>query len=1627
MKKRVWIALLVICLLVGLLATTALAAGMDETEYDKILYVNVSAGENGNGTKAAPFNTLEDAVGSASGKTLIYVMSDITLTSKVGIWEKNVTIASEPAAGQAFTISRGDSFNTAYDPARGYYNPAMIEVGGTTDQGVVAYLRLENIILDDRGIAQGGDDGEYFIQAASGTGGKTDFGDLKDENAISNTDIVQDAIIATYNGTGEITLGSGTVLKNYGGMSAVRISGGKLIMEKGSVICDDSGINRTNGTTIPKADGLYGPAGAVWMQGGELVMEDDSEIRDMVGRAVYADGGSVTMNGNISNITASDEMWMKKDGFIIHLRSSATATIGSTALVDNELTSTSGNGFFILGGCSLTADDGAVIKRFNNGNVFMIQYDDSLLDLDCEITECTGSSHIVQASTDNFKIIIGENANIHNNTVGYGAIYAFSNDNADGECGVIELYGRINDNLSTDRGGAIAMANNGSSLIVNMYDGAEICNNVSEQTGGGIMVSCGTFNMYGGTISGNISGASSGLTSEVDISGGGVYVRRGGQFNMYGGEITGNSSKGFGGGIAFVAGDYNGSVPYIQLNGGTISGNKMNATVSGNREDGYTASDGVSNDITVASSESSKTNRYISIGGDFVLGEQSIYMAKHDFYLENIGEDVKLGNTSTANENSLGVASAGKGWSDDILAALWLQSDDAQELVFSGVDGINADLPVYALAMATDANGNVAAGTTATVYAVTENTDGTLAFNIHPTGANGCAIAFVQPGTHYGTLVKGGEPSSIAFEDFDGEHATISYTTTYTLSDNIKNQIIADGHQFILSINLDDSLSLVDGTMNIDGESATSTVDSSGSINVPFTADNDTDTVVVTFDAKLHVDDFFAGGQLISASEVSTTIGTKPVSIPSNAVITNMEPFTISASAGSGGSISPSGDVEVNHNDDVTFTITPDSDYEIADVLVDGVSVGAVSTYKFENVICNHTISATFKSKFGGVVTITPADITVYTGGEGYTGVVDDDGTTTTANGLPEPGYYITLPKWLNDRLGGTEQAANLTDILTINYNDGNGTTRQWDLELYGTEAHSTDIAGTETARYIYRLTPGKTQDGTEIPVRLQFTDGNDVITNDEFTPDLDGQLYKEYDMTIYSGSLDESKITAEITVGGKTYSCAVDAGTGNLVVRGLTGVENTTVIADDTSKLAGSITAVAPSGTVYYVNGSNVQVTDTDGVKLLVDDVLDDGVLAEYIENEMNAIPDGSYVYDQRYLDLVDTTNGNVYLTTDKALTVYWPVPSDMDTGKDFYMVHFDGLDRNYNNIDAALEANTPEVIAAELVTISGAQYIKFETGSFSPFVLVYEKETGGGVVTTTYTLHYNTNGGGYIPPESMSYMWIKEFEKLPTPSRDGYTFAGWHHDSDLTTPVQNDIKVHQSKVVIHAAWTANTADPDDTGVSEWLNTDEHFAYLSGYGGGIFAPERNLTRAEAAQMFYNLLLDKDVAITVSFSDVPDGAWYSDAVNTLASLGMIKGVGDNKFEPDRSITRAEFTAIAMRFTKGTADGENSFSDVSADDWFYAQVVGSAKYGWISGYPDGTFRPNNTITRAEVTTIVNRMLGRVADESYIDAHMSGLTIFTDVPNEYWGSYDIIEATNAHDFEKVDGAENWVGLK
>lgn len=216
-------------------------------------------------------------------------------------------------------------------------------------------------------------------------------------------------------------------------------------------------------------------------------------------------------------------------------------------------------------------------------------------------------------------------------------------------------------------------------------------------------------------------------------------------------------------------------------------------------------------------------------------------------------------------------------------------------------------------------------------------------------------------------------------------------------------------------------------------------------------------------------------------------------------------------------------------------------------------------------------------------------------------------------------------------------------------------------------------------------------------------------------------------------------------------------------------------------------------------------------------------------------------------------------------------------------------------------------------------------------------------------------------------------------------------------------------------------------TDVSRWLNTEDHIVYMQGYPDGSFRADGRMTRAEAAQMFYNLLKEKDAAASAPFRDVAAGAWYSQAAGRLAELGVITGYTDGTFCGNRTITRAEFTAMAARFAAAegveTTAQPGSYRDVARNGWAFEFITFAAQAGWVQGYPDGTFRPEAEITRAEVCTAVNRMLGRSADREYVEDNSGSLRSFADLSRDHWAYFEIAEAVNVHEFNRLSGNEVW----
>lgn len=208
-------------------------------------------------------------------------------------------------------------------------------------------------------------------------------------------------------------------------------------------------------------------------------------------------------------------------------------------------------------------------------------------------------------------------------------------------------------------------------------------------------------------------------------------------------------------------------------------------------------------------------------------------------------------------------------------------------------------------------------------------------------------------------------------------------------------------------------------------------------------------------------------------------------------------------------------------------------------------------------------------------------------------------------------------------------------------------------------------------------------------------------------------------------------------------------------------------------------------------------------------------------------------------------------------------------------------------------------------------------------------------------------------------------------------------------------------------------------------LNRTDHFAFLVGYTDGTFGPERNMTRAEVTTMFARLLteqIEADKTYSNTFSDVPKGYWAANYVGYMQQFGIITGYSDGSFRPDAPVTRAEFAAIASRFEKLT-EGSKSFTDVPDTYWAARYINFAATRGWVTGYSDGTFKPENTITRAEVAAVTCRLLERSADQSYIRSHLNELRTFSDMTESHWAYWYAMEAANGHDYTKSGGSENW----
>ena len=296
----------------------------------------------------------------------------------------------------------------------------------------------------------------------------------------------------------------------------------------------------------------------------------------------------------------------------------------------------------------------------------------------------------------------------------------------------------------------------------------------------------------------------------------------------------------------------------------------------------------------------------------------------------------------------------------------------------------------------------------------------------------------------------------------------------------------------------------------------------------------------------------------------------------------------------------------------------------------------------------------------------------------------------------------------------------------------------------------------------------------------------------------------------------------------------------------------------------------------------------------------------------------------------------------------------------------------------------------------------------------------------TTKYILGFTTGENSEVLPKS-SHIWIDEDiaegdEKEPVKVdkitfKNIYTYKRSHSSGDSG----NGGSKKEEKP------TVEIKDDDALG----LNNTDHFAYIVGYGNGEVRPQNSITRAEVAAIFFRLLEDdvRDANYTRQnkFTDVSNDAWYCSAVSTLSAMGIISGYPDATFRPNASITRAEFAAIATRFDVNGDKTPASFNDI-ADHWAKDEIAVAANNGWVNGYEDGSFRPQNKITRAETMSLVNRVLNRKPETA--EDLLENMAKWTDnADTNAWYYLAVQEATNSHYYEHKENSqyEKWTELR
>lgn len=361
----------------------------------------------------------------------------------------------------------------------------------------------------------------------------------------------------------------------------------------------------------------------------------------------------------------------------------------------------------------------------------------------------------------------------------------------------------------------------------------------------------------------------------------------------------------------------------------------------------------------------------------------------------------------------------------------------------------------------------------------------------------------------------------------------------------------------------------------------------------------------------------------------------------------------------------------------------------------------------------------------------------------------------------------------------------------------------------------------------------------------------------------------------------------------------------------------------------------------------------------------------------------------------LISRTNGLIKVTI--------PIPKELQ-GKPQYKVY------RYHANEVDLIQSTANGDGEYLVLDQSNWTLTLYVRNFSVYAIAF---TPTAEFATNLTVTFKKEGDeGKVVSTQQDSSFGGLLTKPADPVKAGFNFVGWYKMDGDEWDFNND-RVY-TQFTLTAKWVPA------------LDKLNHFAYMQGYPDKTFGSQKNMTRAEVTVMFARLLVQKmDVGKSYpsKFKDVDSSKWYANAIGYMEQYGIITGYSDGTFRPNVTITRAEFAAVASRFDKLITGAPVSFTDVKRDYWARDYISFAATKGWIKGYPDNTFGPAKNITRAEVVSLVNRMLERYSDSSYVDKNKDKINQYVDLTNKHWAYNDIMEATNSHDYDKNSNSEIW----